>query len=530
MPGPSCNLPSDRHVGNRMPKPPKLPLDAVRRWLTLCGVPLFAACLLAAPAHAQEPAGPLTLTDALALAAANNPGFRMQQNDVGVARWGVREAYASFVPQVLTGGGAQYTAAGTQRFGIFTGDDIGAGTTDYYISDYFLRLQFALSGRSIFRAGRARAERSAAEASLDAARFTLATDVTNQYLLTLRAQDGLSVAERTLERAEENFELVSGRVRVGAVAATEGKQAEVERGRAEVALLQAQNLLAAERFRLMEQLGVELDPERELSTRFSVFDPTDALDQLTDSVRVIHPSLRALRATASARQAAVREARSDYLPSFTVSADWSGFTREIGDTDFLLGQARNSVASERSNCEFLNSVSSGLSSPLQGYPRDCSTLALTPGDEAELLANNKAFPFNFQRQPFSLNARVSIPIFNGFARERQAEEAEAAAEDARETLRAEELRLSTEIAARRGDVETSYRIVQIEERNREVAGEQLALARERYRLGAAAYLELLEAETSMATAERDYLNAVYDFHDALAAMEAAAGSQLLSSR
>ena len=482
------------------------------------------------PAGAQQPAAPLTLQDALALAASNNPGFRMQQNDVGVARWGVREAYASFIPRVTVGGGAQYVAAGTQRFGIFTGDDIGAGSTDYYLSDYFLRLDFALSGRTIFQAGRARAERTAAEATLDAARFTLATAVTNQYLLTLRAQDGVSVADRTLARARENFELVSARVRVGAVAATEGKQAEVERGRAEVALLQARNLLAAERLRLMEQLGVELGPEQELVTRFEVFEPTEALDQLFDDVQQTHPGLRALQATADARQAAVREARSDYLPSLTLSADWSGFTREIGDTNFLLGQAQNSISSQRENCEFLNAVSAGLSSPLPGYPSDCSGFVLTPGDQAELLAGNRAFPFNFQRQPLSVQARVSIPVFNGFARERQAETAEAAAADAREAVRAESLRLSTEIATRRGDVETAYQIVAIEERNREVAEEQLALARERYRLGAAAFLELLEAETSMATAERDYLNAVYNFHDAIAAMEAAVGRQFLSPR
>ncbi len=41
-------------------------------------------------------------------------------------------------------------------------------------------------------------------------------------------------------------------------------------------------------------------------------------------------------------------------------------------------------------------------------------------------------------------------------------------------------------------------VVEIEDRNREVAGEQLELAQERYRLGAASFLELLEAQSSMA--------------------------------
>jgi outer membrane protein TolC len=59
-----------------------------------------------------------------------------------------------------------------------------------------------------------------------------------------------------------------------------------------------------------------------------------------------------------------------------------------------------------------------------------------------------------------------------------------------------------------------------------VAGEQLELAQERYRLGAASFLELLEAQSSMATAERDYLNARYRFHGALWALEASVGERL----
>ena len=58
------------------------------------------------------------------------------------------------------------------------------------------------------------------------------------------------------------------------------------------------------------------------------------------------------------------------------------------------------------------------------------------------------------------------------------------------------------------------------------AGSQLTLAQERYRLGAAAYLELLEAQNSMAEAERDYLNAQYRFHGAIWALEAAVGERL----
>ena len=468
----------------------------------------------------------LTLQDAIELAQRSNPAFLSRSNDTQPADWGVREAYASFLPSVTAGGGAQYVAAGNQRFGIFTGDDIGAGTTDYYLSDYFLRLNLDLSGRTFFQAKRARADRAAAHAGVEAASFTLATDVTRQYLLTLRAQEGVRVAEQQFERAQQNYELASARVRVGAAATTEGKQAEVEMGRAEVAVLEAQNLLSTERLRLMEQIGEPVDDDVALENTFDLRPVQQNRATLIDQALDAHPQLRSLRATRQARVAGLREARSDYLPSLSLSATWSGFTREIGDTNFLIGQARNGIESQRDNCEFLNQVSAGLAQPLAGYPRDCSGFALTPQQEAALLDGNRVFPLDFDREPLSAQLRISFPVFTGFSRQRASEEASAAEQDAEYAVRAEELRLRSEVASRHGDVQTTYRIAEIEERNREVASEQLALARERYRLGAAAFLELLEAESSMAEAERDHLAAVYNYHDALSALESAVGTRI----
>ena len=105
-------------------------------------------------------------------------------------------------------------------------------------------------------------------------------------------------------------------------------------------------------------------------------------------------------------------------------------------------------------------------------------------------------------------------------------EARAASEDAQLNRKAEELRLQTAISQAYDNLTTASQVVDIEGRNREVAGEQLSLAQERYRMGAAPFLELLEAQNSMAEAERDYLNSQYRFHGAIWALEAAVGERL----
>jgi outer membrane protein TolC len=59
-----------------------------------------------------------------------------------------------------------------------------------------------------------------------------------------------------------------------------------------------------------------------------------------------------------------------------------------------------------------------------------------------------------------------------------------------------------------------------------VAAEQLRLARERYQLGSTSFLELVEAETVKAQADRERVAAVFAYHDAVAALEAVVGTPL----
>ena len=58
------------------------------------------------------------------------------------------------------------------------------------------------------------------------------------------------------------------------------------------------------------------------------------------------------------------------------------------------------------------------------------------------------------------------------------------------------------------------------------ARDQLRLAQDRYRLGAGTSLEVSDAQNAVQQAEGDYVNAVYDYHKAIAALEAAVGRPL----
>ena len=283
--------------------------------------------------------------------------------------------------------------------------------------------------------------------------------------------------------------------------------------RATAATVRADYLEAERTHRINQQL---FDENPDLVARAD-------LDRSRESVEALRLRLETEEASARAQ---VNRARSRYFPTVSASAAWSGFSRQIGNEEYLIAQAQGSVDRQRRSCEFDNA----LLAHLPGLPGltadDCSNHVLTDQMRRQVLAANQTFPLDFTRQPLSLRLNVSFPVFQGFARQRSIAEAHADRRDAMHARRAEELRLRAAVTQSYDDLVTAYRALRIQERNLEVATEQLELARRRYALGAAPFLELLDAEDSMEQSERDHLAAVYDFHAAIWSLEAAVGRRL----
>jgi outer membrane protein TolC len=68
--------------------------------------------------------------------------------------------------------------------------------------------------------------------------------------------------------------------------------------------------------------------------------------------------------------------------------------------------------------------------------------------------------------------------------------------------------------------------VELQGRIRETSAEELRLAQERFRLGLASSIEVVDAQANLAQAERNEISAVYDFHDAFTALESLVGTSL----
>lgn len=514
-------------VAFRLMDMPMMRTAAARRAPTIVALAtmIAAIALVTTDAAAQQAPATMSLEEAVQLAHRYSPLYRQQANDQAVADWGVRAAYGNLLPNVTARSGVTWEAGGLPRFGNFSAEDLGLSKTpDYLYSTYGLSLNMSLSGGTFFRLAQERAARNATEARIEAASYTLESTITRHYLAAMRARDAVELAQRELKAADDAHQLAEARFAGGGAARLDVTQAEVDRGRAEVALLQAQAAEQTEQLRLLQQIGLNFEGEVELSTRPELFEPTWTLEQLTQEALQRHPQLVAARASESASRAAARSSRMQYLPTLSLNGGWSGYTRSTRNEQFLLNNAANNATNRIDSCERTNDLYSRLANPLPA--EDCSRFVLTESDRQRILAANDVFPFNFTKQPPSFTMMLSLPLLDGFTREAQVQTAAAAADDARHQRREQELEQRTAVATSYLALQTAYRSVAIEERNVSAAAEQLELATERYRLGAGSILELSQAQATKARADQAHLTALYSFHENLAALESAVGRSL----
>lgn len=500
--------------------------DTVFRMIPIarCALALLLCCATSSWLQAQEVPSRLTLDEAIRIARLQNPGFQSVRNDSRVADWSVRSAYGDLLPFANLSSSLSWQGRGEQQFGSLTTSQLGFGNEpSYYFSSYNAGLSYSIGAESLFRPGRAKAARNATVALIDQAEANLVRDVTIVYLDVLRQQEGYLLAQQELERARFNLRLAEGQLEVGTATPRDVRQAEVSVGRAEVTLLQAEFAVSNARIALLVVLGAEVPQEFTVVSAFEVREPVWSEAELVAMALEGNPGLIAERANEAVAASDVKMARSSYYPSLSLSAGLSGFTREASSVESMISQSRARVSGQQEQCRVLNQLYGLLGNP---RTEDCDSIVFTPDQEEAIIAQNNAFPFDFTRQPPRASLTVSVPVFQGFSRQLQVENARAAREDARHRLRGAELDLRAQIASSLAAVRTAYETELIEQRNQAVAAEQLRLATEQYRVGSASFLDLVEAETVMAQADRERVASIYSYHDLLANLEALVGARL----
>ncbi|HEY5546090.1 MAG TPA: TolC family protein [Gemmatimonadaceae bacterium] len=428
---------------------------------------LLAALLPAALSAqvAQSSVRPITLSEAIELARRNAPQTIAARNAINANEATVRTRLSAFLP-TLSGSMSSGWNAG-QVFDS-KGDIVNRNNVTPWSWSRRLSANWVLfdGGDRNFQLRVARANVAAAEANEVAAEFSIAYSVSQQYYAALAARESRAAAVTALAEAEQNLRAANARVAAGAATRSDSLRAIIAVGNQQLAVLSAENDLQNANAALTRLVGVAFTVTA--AETDTVLTPVAA-----DSAELVQflgtsPALRSAQASVTAASASVRSTRTDYLPTLSTSY---GITNNMSDSSFQIWQGRT-----------LQNKSFGLS--------------------------------------------MSVPIFNGLAREETVQRAKITEMNARASLRDAELLAQQQLVQYVGQLRLAQARIAIQQASLVAALEDLRVQQQRYQLGASTQLELLTTQTQLNSARFNLVNARYQVRIAKAQLEQLLGREI----
>ena len=462
----------------------------------------------------------LTIDQATDLARRNNPVLQQTLNNRIRARAAVRSAFGALLPSAEASFSAHRQQGGQQ---IFSGTRLGA-SSDVNQSNYQIGLNYRINSAALITRSLPRANRDAVEADITGATETLRSNVSQQYLSALQAEANADLQDSLAVAAQQELILAQAREIVGSGTQLDVQRAEVALGLQKVQVLKARTQVEIEKLRLFQLMGINQPPNVKLVSQFPVGPLNLNLPELIASAHTQNPVVLALRSREHFADLNVRLAKREYSPTLSLSTGIGGYTYGYTNSNFPVQQAAAQLEAARTTCIRTEEVRAALS--LSNQLAQCNAMAFTDAQAQAIRDNNSKFPFSFTKSPRFFSAMLSLPLFDGFAREQRVQEAMASRSDARYSVRSKELALTADVTAAYLILVTAEKTVELQEQNAAKARQELKLVQDRYKIGATTFVDLTQARATYERAESDRINSIYDYHKAFAVLESAVGHPL----
>jgi len=442
-------------------------------------VALTLACAVlatAGAARAQTTDTVLTLDGARSLLRQNNPEYRAQLAQAAATGEDVWRAWGALLPTANLSASFARNEFTTRTFldPVGVPQELPEPITDVSKSaaqGITFNWSIFQGGSQFFDLGASRAAARAADLGTGARLVQLESQMEQQYFEALKQQEQTRLARELLDARRRDLEITRARFRIAAVDQSAVLQAEIEVGQQELAVLRAEQAAEAARRELSVTVGLDEDLTYQLRDTVAVFDPASfAADDLVGLARRSNPDLARLQAEIDARGRSLWAARGSWLPRVDLSLSFS-------------------------RSESL-------------------------GEDGDL--------FTLSPQNTGQNFRISFsyPLFNGFEKKYRTGQASAQLQQARHNQRAGLLQVEKDVRNAYDALTAGYQAVQLQQRNVELARESVRLTTERYRIGAASYLELQQATSQATRAEQGLIDARYEFMKSLAQLQGAVGREI----
>jgi outer membrane protein len=417
----------------------------------------------------------LTLNDCIELALKNNQDVIRARGNVRVADGNVWQAFGAFLPSVdasasvtetHTPTGTSWIAVYDSVSGTFSAVPVGSGGVD---KAYSLRASAAMTifngGRNIFNFIGANADKKYYDYTLEATEQNMIYSVKLYYFAYLRAVEQEKISQKAVKRGEEQYKLVDSKYKVGSASRSDVLKATVQYGNDKLDLIAAHNAVQVAHADLAYLIGVDVNSDTEFSSDFEArkYDGTEA-DAMKFGL-ANHPGLISNEYNLKAARYDVKTTFGRYLPSLGISLNryWS-----------------NSQWSEFKK-------------------------------------------FRSEDGQWSISTTLSIPIFENFSRKQDMSRAKAVLNNARADYYYAKNKVVHDIRESYLDITRAEEALNVAKENVSAATEDMTLVQERYNLGAATILDLLDAQVSLITAENARNEAEFDYNLAVAKLENATG-------
>lgn len=425
--------------------------------------------LITGGARAQVPApapdttvAAMTLDDAIQRALAIQPVMVQATGVERNASSALRSARGAFLPSLSVGGSASTNSS--NRFNNVTGQIVNVPSSTSYSTSLSATFNIFEGFARTATMNAARATADAAAAGYTTAKYTTILGVKSAYFAVLADEELVHVAETQTQVTQTQLQIATDKLRAGAGTRSDSLAAAVAYGNAQVALLTAQANFAGAQVSLGRQVGINGPVRAVTDTTLPGFPDTTAIRAAGLSSA---PLVVAADAQARATGSLVTVSHSQYWPTFSVSYA-NGFT--------------------------------GLEAPWTS---------------TNTYVNNWSYRFS-----------LNWTLFNGFAREQSVTSAtvnrDIAAAQAADTRRSVLASISQQVIA----LAAAHAQVAISEANVASGQEGLRVAQEKFKFGAGLLVDVETAETSLAQAQVNLVQARFSYRTALATLASLLGRDL----
>jgi outer membrane protein len=442
----------------------------------IIGAVIFGAVLMAAPLDAQgvaaeDGARPVSLREAIELAAKNSPAAvsaRGLDRNAAAAR---RQAVGSYVPNVNLSAGTGRTQGTT--INNFNGQLTSlSGNPWSYNNGLALNVELFDGGRRWSEIKRIRATADVADVSAVSARFDASLEVKQQFYAALASRESAAAAKAQLEQAEQQLKASTARLAAGVATKSDSLRSAILVGNARLAVLTAENDLRVATASLTRVAGsttpITASPDDTLDTPLTL--PTDEeLAMLAND----GPAVRLALSNVAVARAAKRSQKSTYLPTLTMSYNYAFSQNAAG----FVGR----------------------------------NMLLVGGNNAS-------------RQ--TMNFNIAYQLYNGFSRETQTVQADVALTNAEAQLRDVQLAARQNLTSFVRSLQNAQARVQVQLAAIAASEEDLRVQQQRYALGASTLLDLLTSQTQLNQARQALIQARLDGRIARAQLSSLVGREL----